>query len=244
MIRILLGVLWTVLGLLGLLLFLILALSLIPAHVYLDYEAGGLSLWAKYGPVKLSLYPRDGEEKPPKEKTSKKQKKEEKAEEGEKPPKKKLSLNLEQILCCLEDLPPILGRALRRVGRRLRVRPFFLHVLVAGEDPAAAAILYGRLSAALWALRPAVAGVVHVRDADVRLFVDFCRSEPDCIAHVGLSLRPWDLLVTALCAGASGLRWLLRFRRLASPPPTEAKEKASAPPQAAAPGGGEDNSAA
>lgn len=235
--------LWTVLGLLGLLLLLILALSLVPAHIYLDYEAGALSLRAKYGPVRLSLYPRDESEKPRKPKKEKKKQKET-PEEGEKPPQKKRSLNLEQILCCLEDLPPILGRALRRVGQRLRVRPFFLHVLVAGEYPAATAILYGRLSAALWALRPAAANVVHVRDADVRLFLDFRRSAPDCVAHVGLSLRLWDLLVIALCAGASGLKWLLRFRRLASPPPPAKKEKASPPPPTAGPGAGEDHSAA
>ncbi len=243
--KILLGVLWTVLGVLGLLLFLVLALSLVPAHIYADYEDGALLLRVRYGPVKLTLYPRSGEERPEKKPRRKKREKEKEkeSESGETPRKKKLSLNLDQLLCCLEELPPILGRALRRVGRRLRIRPFFLHILVAGEDPAATAILYGRLSAALWALRSAAANAVHVRDADVRLFLDFRRSAPDCIAHIGVSLRLWDLLVTAVCAGASGLKWLLHVRKLASPPPAETKQKASVPP----PGDqreSEDNSAA
>ncbi len=245
--KILLGVLWTVLGLFGLLLLLILLLSLIPAHIFVDYEAGELSLRVSYGPVKRVLYPvektEEAKKKPKKPRKSKKAKSDQQKEQ-EGSVKKKRSLNLDQILCCLEDLPPILGRALRRVGRRIRVQPFFLHVLVAGQDPAATATLYGRLTAALWAFCPAVARVVHVRDADVRLFVDFRRAQPDCIAHVGVSLRLWDLLVTAVCAGASGLKWLLRFRRLASPPQAEEKKETSAPPKAGAPGGGEDNSAA
>ena len=130
-------------------------------------------------------------------------------------------INREQILYSLETLPPILGRALKRTGRRLRLTPLKVHLLVAGPDPADTALLYGRLEAALGAALPALHRLVRIKDQDVRLFLDFQREQMDLIADVGLSLRPWDLVSVGLRAGGSLLKWYLRFRKLASPPPAE-----------------------
>ena len=41
----------------------------------------------------------------------------------------------------------------------------------------------------------------------------------DCIADVGVSLRLWDVLAVALCAGGSLLKWFMGFRKLADRPP-------------------------
>lgn len=212
-------ILWVLLGLLALLA----AALLIPVKVRGSYEDGNPFLYVRYGPVKVQLFPpkekpEEGEKKPPKEKKAK----------PEKPKKPKAKINMEQILYALEKLPPILGRALKRTGRCIHIRPLKLYVLVAGADPAAAAMLYGRMEAALAAGFPILERALRLKDADVRLYVDFTERQMDFIADVGVSLRPWSLVWMALRAGGSLLKWYLGFRKLASPPPPESdKEQAN-----------------
>ncbi len=212
-------ILWVLLGLLALLA----AALLIPVKVRGSYEDGNPFLYVRYGPVKVQLFPpkekpEEGEKKPPKEKKAK----------PEKPKKPKAKINMEQILYALEKLPPILGRALKRTGRCIHIRPLKLYVLVAGADPAATAMLYGRMEAALASGFPVLERALRLKDADVRLYVDFTERQMDFIADVGVSLRPWSLAWMALRAGGSLLKWYLGFRKLASPPPPESdKEQAN-----------------
>ena len=119
-----------------------------PIHVRASYDQGEVSARVRFGPVALPLYAREASE--PKARKPKKEKPPEgTAAEGAKNQKKGMKVNREQLLYTLEKLPPVLGRALRRTGRRIRIRPLKLHVLVAGSDPADTAALYGRLEAAL-----------------------------------------------------------------------------------------------
>ena len=237
-----------ILGILGVLLLLLAVILLTPAGVRFRYDQGDLSLLVRFGPLKFQLFPRK-EKKPsrrkPKEKKPEKKQAEKKAAvEPEKKPAKKSApetpktkkkaatkprakINREQILYSLETLPPILGRALKRTGRRLCLAPLKVHLLVAGPDPADTALLYGRLEAALGAALPALYRLVRIKDQDVRLFLDFQREQMDLIADVGLSLRPWDLVSVGLRAGGSLLKWYLRFRKLASPPPPAEEPKES-----------------
>ena len=68
---------------------------------------------------------------------------------------------------------------------------------------------------------PVLQRTVRVREQDIRLYPDFAEERTRCEADVGVSIRPWDVLVIAVCAGASLVRWFLGFRKLASPPPAE-----------------------
>ena len=207
-------ILWILLGLLALL---VLAL-LVPVKIRGSYEDGAPFLTVRYGPVKLQLFP-------PKEKTEEEKKpprkKKPKSEKPQKPKKPKAKINMDQILYALEKLPPILGRALRRTGRSIHIRPLQLYVLVAGGDPASTAALYGKMEAALAAGFPILERALRLKDADVRLYVDFTERQMDFIADVGVSLRPWSLVWVALRAGGSLIKWYFGYRKLASPPPPE-----------------------
>lgn len=233
-------ILWILAGLLALL---FIAL-LIPAEVRFQYEAGQPLLWARYGPVKLRLFPRKEKpeesagkkkKKPEKKKSKRKKLKAEKSgkkkPEAEKSEKKsrrkkpKAKINREQILYALEKLPPILGRALKRTGRSIHIKPLKLYVLAAGPDPADAARLYGRLDAALAAGVPILENTLRVKDLDVRLYVDFQEERMDFIADAGVWLLPCSLVWMALRAGGSLLKWYIGFRKLASPPPEPEEDK-------------------
>lgn len=193
------------------------ALLLTPIHIQADFHQGDIAVRLRYGPLKLLLYP--GRERPKEEPEEKKRpkKKTEKKETAEKKTAKKISR--EQILYSLEKLPPILGKALRRTGRRIRIKPLKIHLLVAGSDPADTAVLYGKLEAALEAGLPVLHRLVRIQDQDIRLYLDFQQEKMDCIADVGLSIRLWDLLVIGLGAGVGLVKWLLGFKRLAEKAP-------------------------
>lgn len=204
----------------ALLLALILILQ-VPLRVRFRYDQGDLALWLRFGPVRCQLFPRPEEpEEKPEEAPKKKPKKK------ERPKKPKAGISREQILYALEKLPPILGRALKRTGRSIRIEPLKVWLLVAGSDPADAAVLYGHLAAALAAGLPVLRETIRIREEDVRLYLDLTERQIDCIADVGLVLRPWSLLITGVRALASLIRWYLGFRKLAPPaPPAEPEEK-------------------
>ena len=214
----------------GILLALILLLQ-IPVRVRASYDQGDPALWVRFGPVKIQLFPRPekAEKEPEKEgEESGKKPKKEKKEKKKKPKKPKAKINREQIFYALEKLPPILGRALRRTGKSIRIEPLKVWLLMAGNDPADTAVLYGRLEAALAAGLPVLRRVVRIKDEDVRLYLDFTEQKMDCIADVGIALRPWSLVTMGVRALASLIKWYLGFRKLASPPPPaepETKEK-------------------
>ena len=163
------------------------------------------------GPAKIQVYPSQKEasgEKPPKEAEKKKK------EPKEKPEKKGKPITAEQILFLLEQAPPILGRALRRVSRRVRIGPLKVYVLLSEENPADTALLYGRVEAALMAALPVLHRYLQIRDQDIRIYPDFQGNGMDYRLDAGVAIRLWDMLVIALCAGASGLKVLIRMKRL------------------------------
>ena len=169
--------------------------------------------------MRLSLFP--GKKEPVGDRPEEKKK----PEKEPKPKKKGRRINREQILYALETLPPILGRALRRTGRSIRIRPLKIYVLVAGYDPADTALLYGRLEAALHGGLPLLRQAVRISEEDVRLYLDFTKRQMDVIADVGVSLRPGSLAWVGLRAAASLVKWFLGFRKLASPPDKEEKSQ-------------------
>lgn len=221
-----------ILGVLAALLLALLLLLQVPLRVRFHYDQGDLALGLRFGPVRYQLFPRPEEPaEKPKKKPKEKPKDKEKPEKKKKPKKPKAKINREQIFYALEKLPPILGRALKRTGRSIRIEPLKVWVLVAGSDPADAAMLYGRLAAALAAGLPVLREAIRIKEEDVRLYLDFTEQQIDCIADVGLALRPWSLLSAGVRALASLIKWYLGFRKLASPaPPAEPeaeKEKTS-----------------
>ena len=211
-----------ILGILLALVLLIVVLLLIPVKIRISYADGALVLRVQYGPVKLQLFPMEKQKEDKKKKPSKPKEKKEKPEKKKKP---KAKINREQILYALENLPPILGRALRRTGRSIRIEPLKVHLLVAGNNPADTALLYGRLEAALGAGLPILHSVMRIREQDIQLFLDFTERKMDAIADVGVVLRPGSLVWIGLRAGGSLLKWFFGFRKLASPPVEEDTEK-------------------
>ncbi|MBR2895007.1 MAG: DUF2953 domain-containing protein [Oscillospiraceae bacterium] len=124
-------------------------------------------------------------------------------------------MNLEQVSYTLEVIPPVLIKACKRVGKRIKISPLQIYILVAGTDPADTAILYGKLESAMAAILPVMHQTVQIEDQDIQLFPDFCAEEMDFSVDVGIRIRPCNLFVVIFCAFGGLIKWFVGFRKRA-----------------------------
>ena len=110
-----------------------------------------------------------------------------------------------------------LGATLRRACGRVRVDPLDVTVVIGGDDPANAAILYGAACGAMYALMPRAEACFHVPAPSLRLRMGYGAEGPSggtsCEGSIGLSLRVCDLFAIAFTLAAPLLGWFLRFKR-------------------------------
>jgi len=211
---------------------LIVLLCLTRVGVWAAFGAEGVFLDAKVGLLRVHILPAKPKKKKPKqEKKPKKPKK-----PKEKPPEekgKKLSIALEDVTDALRSLLPPLGRALKRLGRGIRIRPLRLSVTLGGrEDPAASAQLYGELQAAVWTGIPLLERLADIREASIHTDVDFCADAPAVEGEIGVTLRIGTLLAMGFGVAIPALKWFLRWRkRCKTRPPKLEKKKAEEEPK-------------
>lgn len=214
--------------LLGVVLLACAVLLLLPVTVRVSYEQGELRAWLRFASWKIDLYPSQDKQEESRE-TAEAREKEPKQKKEPKRKKENVKPNWEQISYTLEALPRVLLRALQRTGRRITVTPLKLHLLVAGNDPADTAVLYGWLQGFLAAILPPLHQAVRIREQDIQLFPDFCEEKMDLIADVGVRIRPWDILVVAVFAAGGVIKWYIGYKKRADKPDTAQKnEKATA----------------
>ena len=193
----------------------LLVLLLIPVSLRVSYEGGALRVAVRYA-SKL-LYPserKETQETSAKKNKSKTKKQSTKASEPTKASEKKKP-NFEQISYSLDVLPGIIVRALRGTMRRIRITPLKVHLLVALSDPADTAVLYGKLHAVLNAILPSIHRAVRIEEQDIQLFPDFSGEKMDCIADVGIQIRPFDVLIVALVAAFGVIKWYIGYKKRA-----------------------------
>ena len=186
-----------------LLLLLLLCLTRLGAVVRYD---GALRVSLRIGALRLTVLPKKekkAEKKPPKEKP----------EKSPAPEKRRQRLAPEELLSLAETLPGALGASLHRLRRRLRIDPLRVSVTLGGGDPADLAVLYGRCSAALWALMPRAEELFCIPDPAIHLGMDYGAERTECSAELGLSARVGDLIAVALALAFPLLRWRNQTRR-------------------------------
>ena len=208
-----------VLGVLALLVAAILALRV---GVLVGYDRG--APWARLciGPARITLWPRE----PKKKKRPKRAKgkradrpKESKTQRAAKP-RPKLTPALVRAM-----LGPIRA-ALGRLRRAVRIDTVALRLIWAEEDPADAAVHYGRLWAALEAALALLRANVTVREDDLALTIDFTRERPELVSlRFGASAALGRLIGIAVLAAVGVLRALLSEKRRTRTAPTAVKKE-------------------
>lgn len=177
----------------------------IPVGVDARYGADGIFLAAKIGPVRLQLLP---------QKPKKKKKKPAKQPPAVKPAEKKPAEKKQNPLLSggVDGLLQLLGLAFDTLGdlrRKLRVNALMLHVTVpGGDDPAKAAMNYGRAWAAIGALTPAVERLFVIKKRDIQPELNYNETQMKVDAHLVTTITIGRSLALALRAGVGFLKIL------------------------------------
>ena len=171
----------------------------IPVGVDARYNAEGVFLAAKLGPIRLQLLP----QKPKKKK--KPEKAPEKAASQEKKPNPILSGGVDGILQLLDIVLDTLGD----LRRKLRVNELTLYVRIGGsDDPAKAAMGYGRAWAAIGAITPSLERLFVIKKRDIQPALDYTISNTQVDAHLVTTITIGRSLALALRAGIRFLKIL------------------------------------
>ena len=191
----------------------IILLLLLPVGVDAAFAGGVFSLRVKAGPVKVRILPakpkKRGEEQEDKPKKPRQKKK--------KPAKRKSKLTFEDI----KGIARLALRALSRLRRLLSIDVLALRLRVGGDDPYGAVVQYGAINAALGAGLPYLHRAFKIKKQDIQTAIDFAAEKTTADARFEGSYQIWEILLIAVCAGASFAVWMLRRRRRA-----RAEEKA------------------
>ena len=179
----------------------------IPVGVDARYSADGVFLTAKLGPFLLQLLPQKPKKKPKKRKPQQKQPKKTpaKAEPQEKKPNPLLSGGVDGLMQLLYLAFDTLGD----LRRKLRVNELTLYVLIGGaDDPAKAAMGYGRAWAAIGAITPSLERLFVIKKRDIRPALDYTISNTQIDAHLVTTITIGRSLALALRAGIRFLKIL------------------------------------
>ena len=177
----------------------------IPVGVDARYGAAGVFLAAKLGPVRLQLLP---------QKPKKKKKKPAKQPPAVKPAEKKPAEKKQNPLLSggVDGLLQLLGLAFDTLGdlrRKLRVEELTLHVCIGGsDDPAAAAMRYGRAWAAIGAITPALDRLFVIKKRYIQPALDYNETSMKVDARLITTITIGRSLALALHAGVRFLKIL------------------------------------
>lgn len=152
-----------------------------------EFSRDGIQVMARLGVFKLTLYPWRHKKKSSKEKKADKKKKEEE-QEPPAPPQEGPSAKQGGRLDILKRFLPLISDAAGRFKRKIRVDKLYLDVLAAAADPAAAAMAFGGVNAAIGMIWPLLENNFNIKDRRIRTAVDFQAKRPTVWLYASFSL--------------------------------------------------------
>lgn len=194
----------TALIVIGIILLIFFLIAIIPVGARVGYDKSGFSLDVIAAFVKIGILPpKEKKPKPqekPKENKPKEEKTEEKPEEEkseEKPGEKSehdLGGTVELAMTALRAV----GDTLTRLRRKLTVDYIRLQYTSNCDDPADAAINYGRAVAAINGLSPFVSKFLRIKKRDYTVLVGFDGGGDKVLLDAQITIRIWEIIYVAL----------------------------------------------
>ncbi|WP_409968630.1 hypothetical protein RFF05_01175 [Bengtsoniella intestinalis] len=185
-----------VVWILGVILCLLIAIAMIRVTAIAVYDKD-FSLTVKIGFI--TLKPLEKKEKPKKKKEKKPSKK--KKKERPKP-------TFDMIKNGVTTLLPTVVKTLQRLGKGVRFKPVQATCTIAGaDDPASAAILYGKANALIWGVMPQLESVADMKKVGIGLNVDYQASAHVVTCHVGVSITIGRAFAIAAGLLVPALQW-------------------------------------
>ena len=158
---------------------LILLISQIRLGGHAFYGPDGIKAVIIAGVIRIQVFP-------PVEKKAKK----EKRPKAEKPQPESGKGNVGRFM----DLLPVVAEAAGALKRRIRIDRLKLSVIWGAEDPASAAIGYGRANALLGIVWPLVDNNFNVKKCDLKADVDYGRTVPEITAEAAITMTVAQLI--------------------------------------------------
>ena len=210
-------------------------LALIPLGAHVRYDSEGPWVALVIGPIKIRLFPK--KPKKPKKARKKKEKKpkaskEEKTGKKKKPkeskPKESKTKEKKPIGGLIRDFYPFVKLGLdllRCFFRKLRVRVLTLHVGFGGaNDPAGAAINYGRAWSAIGAIMQPIRSMTRIKKENVSCSCDFTSGDMRVYAEMKAVFLLGDLVVMAVRYGFRALKLYLKMKKKQKKNKTKSKK--------------------
>ena len=192
-------------------------LALIPLGAHVRYDSDGPFVALVVGPVELRLIPKKPKKTKKTQKTrdkkDKKQgkKKEKKKKEPEKPKEKQPLGGL------IRDFYPFVKIGLDLLKcffRKLRIRILTLHLGFPGaDDPASAAINYGRAWSAIGAIMQPIRSATRIKKENVSCSCDFTSGDMRVFAELKAVFLLGDLVAMAVRYGFRALKQYLKLKK-------------------------------
>ena len=131
-------------------------------------------------------------------------------EENKKSKKKKTPQEIVDIIKMVSDLAvTVIGR----FAKHLRIHIARIKIVIASEDAATTALLYGTVSQSVNLIFPVLERVKNfprLKNADISVDCDFASTEPQIDIKLGFSIRVWQVLNIAFSALITFLKHKLK----------------------------------
>ena len=191
-------------------------LALIPLGAHVRYDSEGAFVWLVAGPIRIRLLPKKPR-KPKKDKKEKKEKKSGKKKKPKEPPESEETKEKQPLGGLIRDFMPFVRLGLDLLGcffRKLRVPILTLHLGFGGaNDPASAAINYGRAWSAIGAIMQPIRTKTRIKKENVSCSCDFTQGDMRVFAELKAVFLLGDLVVMAVRYGMRALRLYLRMKK-------------------------------
>lgn len=159
---------------------------------------GEVSVEARYGPVRIPLYPRPRHLKKKKEETEAEQKK---SEESEKKKSGKSGLSLPKDGLDVGEIADTVCDFLSDLTDRLRISRLRARVVIGTDDAAQTGILLGQTAALCGIIVPFLENTFDMQDYHVSADADFNADHTEWAFTVNCSIRPISLVRVLLRHG-------------------------------------------
>ncbi len=167
---------------------LIAIIMLLRAGVQIEYGENGILADFSIGPLKFRVFPAAG-----KEKIKRKRRPRETA-----PPKKEPEREKGGKFSEFRKYLSYISAAGDRLKRKLRVDDLTLYFAAGGSDPAAVAIAYGGVTAAMGMLIPVLEQNFDIRKRDFETSFSYELKEPYIFVRAKISAAVWELIYIGL----------------------------------------------
>ncbi|MBQ6757413.1 MAG: hypothetical protein IJP43_10765 [Oscillospiraceae bacterium] len=194
----------TALIVIGIILLIFFLIAIIPVGVRVGYDKSGFSLDVIAAFIKIGILPPKEKKPKPQEKPKEDKPKEEKTEEKpeeEKPeekPREKSEHDLGGTVELAMTALRAVGDTLTRLRRKLTVDYIRLQYTSNCDDPADAAINYGRAVAAINGLSPFVSKFLRIKKRDYTVLVGFDGGGDKVLLDAQITIRIWEIIYVAL----------------------------------------------